>query len=451
MSQKPDRLPPNSPEAERGVIGCCLLDPNCIDDCQAKFKPGSIVFYDLRYRKIYEAMCELHAKNEPVDAITLQVNLKAKNLFEEVGGFAMFAACEGEVPSAANLPYYTEIVYEKYQLARLVRTCTKAIETVYNSPEAEASTTIGKIQNGFFELYPDDTDSSDGSACALGLVEDLEKRHQLHSEGKHSGLITGLQGFDHYTDGLQFGEFSVIAARPSVGKTAIGLSILNRVCLQDSVPTLFITLEMSRDALMRRLCSAHCSIPMGSIRHGEFTPEQHTQFASFAGNTLRHRPIYIHDGVKGMNIEQVSAVVRRHVRKHGVKLVIGDYLQRVKSIGKHEKRTYEVGEVSGTLKALADETKTAQLWLCRVNREPEGNKKNPNSSSPPKMHHLSDSGQIEYDSDLIALLHRDKFGNEPNKATLYVAKQRDGELGLVDLEFVGKFCRFENPPIQLPS
>jgi len=444
-------LPPNSPEGEQGVLSCCLLDPNRIDECQAKFKAGPKVFYTVANRTIYEALCEMRSTLEIIEVATLISKLRDSNRLTDAGGIEYIAALPDKSPSAENIAYYIAMVWEKYQLALIVRSCQKAIRLAMEC-NSDSETLIGKLQNGFYDLHTSEADTSDGKACATGLADDLERRNQLFKAGKHSGIITGFKHLDGLTDGLQLRELSIVAARPSIGKTALGISVLDYVCLTDSVPCLFITMEMSRDALMRRLFCAHSSVPMNAAKFGEFTDSQWKSYTNFSASILPKHPIFIHDGVKGMNIDQVSAVVRRFSRMHGIKLVIGDYIQRVKAVGRHEKRTYEVGEVSTALKALADDTNTAQLWLCRVNRESEKNKKDPKApDSPPKLSHLSDSGQIEYDADLIGLLHRDKFGSKPNEATLAVAKQRDGELGMVHLNFSGTYCRFENPTQQTPT
>lgn len=448
----PDRLPPHSPEAEQGVLGCCLLAPlECIDDCQTRFTGAGAEFYDLRHRKIYEVLSAMHKAGEAIDVITMQARLKNENILEEVGGIAYLSALPDTVPSSANLSFYLDIVVEKYRMRKLVRTCVETVEQVY-ACEGDAQTLIGKVQNTFYDLHTDPQDTADGKQCATALVDDLQRRFDQHHSGNRSGLVTGFHHFDALTDGLQFGELTIIAARPSIGKTAIGLNILRRVCLMDEIPAAFVTLEMGKAALMRRALSDWASIPMNALRDGSFTEEQFGAFGAFT-TLVKERPLHIIDGVKGMNIEQVSASLRRLVRKHGIKLAVLDYLQRVKPSVRNEKRTYEVGEVSSTLKALADQLKIALLVLCRVNRESEKEKTN-NPDKPakaPKLSDLSDSGQIEYDGDTVCLLHRQRKGPFQNEADLGIAKQRDGELGVVHLSFNGQFCRFENPSISAPT
>jgi replicative DNA helicase len=268
------------------------------------------------------------------------------------------------------------------------------------------------------------------------LIDDLEWRSNLN--GARSGLSTGFVELDNMLDGLQLGEMVVIGARPSIGKTAIGINIIHRVAVVEKIPSLFISLEMSSKALMRRVLSSSHDISMSSIRRGRFTEGEFKSVAKH-NNTHLERQMFIIEAISGLDINRLCASARGLVRRHGIKLIVVDYLQKVKPSRSLEKRTYEVAEVSGALKALAVATNTAVVALAQLNRESEKSK-----SGIPHMSDLGDSGQIERDADVVALLHRDK--NDPTgKTTLIVAKQRDGETGMVDLKFNGPFARFENP------
>ncbi len=430
----PDTLPPYSPEAEQGALGCILCDPDCLDDCQARLKPGSKVFYDLRHREIFEAMGELRARGQAIDIITLQAHLKDKDLLERVGGIAYLSALPDAIPSPANLPFYLDILVEKYRLRRLIATCTSAASAAQKC-EQDAETLLGKIQLAFNELDSEDDRQLDTNACVEVMENDLQRRFELH--GKRSGLCTGFYKLDSITDGLQFGEQTIIGARPSAGKTALGCNIVERACLRDGIPTLFISLEMSPAALMKRLLSSWAGIPMKDIRRGTFTEKEFESFRGFK-EMAAARPLFIVDGVSGMNANQVAAAVRRLWRKRGIKLVVIDYLQKIRPVVKQEKRTYEIGEVSGLLKALAVQTGVALVTIAQLKREPTDDK-----TRAPQLSDLADSGQIERDADTVALLHRPDRDKQETK--LIVAKQRDGECGIVELLFKGSYCRFENP------
>lgn len=436
-----DRLPPHSIEAERGVLGCILLAPECLDECQEQITPGA--FYDLPHRKIYETLVALRNEAVAIDVLTLQQRLKDSNALSAVGGIEFLSTLPDKVPSAGNLPSYLAIVREKHHLRRLVKTCARAIEKVY-ADDGDATALLGQIQSGFLGMDCDNSATLDGRECAQRMTDELERRYMLnHSEGgpKRSGLVTGFADFDHMTDGLQFGEQTILAARPSIGKSAFALNVVHRVCITDNIPTAFITLEMTAESLMKRMLSNHAHISMGSLRDGSFTEREFSKFTAFS-TMLRSRPIHIVDGVRGMTIDQIIGAGRRLWRKHGIKLFVIDYLQTISPSERQEKRTYEVGAISKALKALAIETKAAMLTIAALNRESEKDKQA--GGRMPRLSDLAQSGQIEFDADTVALLHRDRDPEKAGQAVLFIAKQRDGELGTIPLHFNGQFCRFEN-------
>lgn len=243
------------------------------------------------------------------------------------------------------------------------------------------------------------------------------------------------------TDGLQLGEMTLIAARPSIGKTAMATSIAAVACIERKVPTLLVTCEMSEKALMRRLVSTVASVPMQAIKTGQLNQNQMVKMTQ-AVSKISSSPLHFLDLSSNAKIGTITATVRRAARKHGVKLVILDYLQKVHASGKHEKRTYEVAEVSGALKACAVATQTAMLCLAQLNRESEKEK-----GRKPRLSDLADSGQIERDADTVCLLDRNR--SEPKgQAQLIIGKQRDGECGVIELYYDGQFCRFEPALLQ---
>jgi replicative DNA helicase len=261
---------------------------------------------------------------------------------------------------------------------------------------------------------------------------------RFNRKGTLSGIATGFHWFDHKTDGLQLREMALIAARPSIGKTAIAIAIAHRAAIQDKVPTLFVSLEMSREAIFRRMVSTIGSIPMQNLKSGDLT-DGDMRSMSTASAKIANSPLWFLDGPSSHSISSITAHVRRAVRKHHVRLVIVDYIQKVKAADRSEKRTYEVAEVSGKLKEIAVQTGVAMLALAQLNRESEKEK-----GRQPKLSDLADSGQLERDSDLVALLNRDR--TEPSgEAAIIIAKQRDGECGHVKLHYEGQYCRFSDP------
>jgi replicative DNA helicase len=271
---------------------------------------------------------------------------------------------------------------------------------------------------------------------AGNFIDQMQER--FNRKGTLSGIATGFHWFDHKTDGLQLREMALFAARPSIGKTAIAIAIAHKAAIQDKVPTLFVSLEMSREAIFRRMVSTIGSIPMQNLKSGDLTDGDMRSMTA-ASAKIANSPLWFLDGPSSHSISSITAHVRRAVRKHKVRLVIVDYIQKVKAADRSEKRTYEVAEVSGKLKEIAVQTGVAMLALAQLNRESEKEK-----GRQPKLSDLADSGQLERDSDLVALLNRDR--TEPSgEAAIIIAKQRDGECGIVPLWYDGQFCRFTDP------
>jgi replicative DNA helicase len=266
------------------------------------------------------------------------------------------------------------------------------------------------------------------------LINSIETKFNLN--GKLSGLETGLFDLDRITNGLQFSESSILAARPSIGKTALACNIVSHVCLKNKIPTLFISLEMSADALGRRILSCHQQVNMQSLRSGDLNQGDFDKCAKFT-TKLTESPLFVHESLGGMSAGTAAGLIRKYAKRNGVKLVVIDYLQKMKADSKHEKRTYEIAESSGILTGAAKESGVALLLIAQLNREGEKDK-----GRLPRLSDLADSGQIERDADNVFLLHRKR--EEPNNASLIVAKQRDGETGLISLFFDGPHCQFQN-------
>jgi replicative DNA helicase len=337
-------------------------------------------------------------------------------------------------PSPANLPYYTKGIIEaahRRQLRstgdRLIR--ESAVTTLQPDQivaNAEAGLTIEVSQ----EML------ATSKKVAGNFIDQMQDR--FNRKGTLSGIATGFHWLDNKTDGLQLREMAIIAARPSIGKTAIAIAIAYQAAIQDKVPTLFVSLEMSQEAIFRRMVSTIGSIPMQNLKSGDLTDGDMKSMMA-ASAKISSSPLWFLDGPSSHSIASITAHVRRAVRKHNVRLVIVDYIQKVKAADRSEKRTYEVAEVSGKLKAIAVQTGVAMLALAQLNRESDKEK-----GRQPKLSDLADSGQLERDADAVMLLNRDR--TEPSgEAAIIIAKQRDGECGQVKLHYEGQYCRFTDP------
>lgn len=435
-----DRLPPHSIEAEQGTLGCVLQAPvECLDECAEKLHGGPAAFFDLRHRGIYQTLLEM--RGQSVDLITLQQKLKERGQLEAVGGMAYLSTLPDATPSAANLGYYIEILNDQWLRRQEIQWGSQLVEAAFTS-QASAQTIADQHEQTLMAARSDAQVAAAGVAdsadCCRALTTHLEERFKLHQENRRSGLVTGFRQFDHMTDGLQPGEMTLIAARPSIGKTGIGLNIVDQICLRDKIPTLVVSCEMSRASLLRRMLSARASFPLQDLKSGAYSEESFQKFLPFLA-TVKASPLYIVEALGGITSERLGALLRRMWRRHGIRFLLLDYLQKIRPSQKYEKRTYEVAEASGVIKSTLQETNIAGLILAQLNRESEREK-----NRVPRMSDLADSGRIEQDADTIGLLHRDR-AESPTEAKLILCKQRDGEVGRVELEFVPQFCRFQNP------
>ena len=358
-----DRLPPHNAEMEGAIIGCILQKPELLDECQSRFKVGADVFYEQSHRLIYTAILGLRSDGEAIDLLTVGARLKSSGVET-----AYLIQCDSNAV-ASNFDSYANAVSEDYIKRRTLAACVEASEEVFTT-KSDAESVISGIEERLRSLREiRQRDLIVNSRKASGLLNGhLEERFTL--KGKRSGVVTGLKEFDDLTDGIQYGEQTIVGARPSQGKTALAGTIIRRACLIDKIPTLVITLEMSIHSLCRRILANHHKIPLNYLRHGEYGEPDFAKFASFS-SLLSASPLYFMDSISGTDSNRICSAIRRAAKNLGVKLVVIDYLQKIQANGKFEKRTYEVAQVSGALKAVAVESGCALLTLAQLNREPD--------------------------------------------------------------------------------
>lgn len=431
----PDQLPPHSLADEQGVIACCIEDAaNCLPECHGVTEGH---FYDARNKTLWRCLSALEKEGVRVDQISVSRRLTQEGLPQLANEYV--AEILNAIPSALNLQHYLPSLHDFAVKRQVMRGCAEL--NTLASGGISAGELLAKAENLLSFERPQSRQVLDGKKAAAMMIDDLQRRHEL--QGALPGLPTGLEELDAKLDGLQYGEQTLIGARPSQGKTALGLGVFAHCVFELKEPALFVSLEMSAAALMRRMLASRAAMSMGTIRRGTYSHGDFQRFTQFQLAAAK-APMAILDGVSGLGISEICVLVRRHVRQAKSKLVVVDYLQKVKPSERHEKRTYEVGEVSGRLKALAVETGAAFLTLAQINRESE-KQKGGKVSGIPKLSDLADSGQIERDADTVVLIHRDK-ADETGLAHLIVAKQRDGETGIVKTKFNGSLCRFESWP-----
>lgn len=427
-----EALPPHDEQAERSVLTCIFMEPtNSFEQLGPQFTDNS--FYVTQHKILFSILHRMRNENRIIDTTTVVAAMREAGEFDKCGGFAFLGSISGAEGIPSHLPAYAQIVRDHEIRRQMIQASGRITSMAMEKrPVEEILTQASSLSD--IEL-PTANTGFDGLASSNKMVDDLERRFQLR--GALSGLDTGFQRLNEICEGLQPGEQAIIGARPSMGKTALGLDVFYYNAIERQVPSLFITHEMSVAGLMRRMLSKHSHIPLKEIRRGSYTQGQFDRFMLFQ-QVASQSPMHIVDATGGMTITEVEYHVRRYVRLYGIRLVVLDYLQKVKAGIKHEKRTYEVGDVSERLKGLYVETNVAGLTLAQLNREPDKDK-----GRTPRLNDLADSGQIERDADLVGLLHRDKL--DPSQfCGLIIAKQRDGELGTVPLDFDGDHCCFRS-------
>jgi replicative DNA helicase len=447
-SQSVDRLPPHSPEGEKGVLGCVLLSPNeCMGECIEKLKDnGPEAFYDLRHQTIYEALTLMFDAREAIDIITLQQRLKDKGMLDQIGGIPYLSQLQDAVPSAANLSYYLDIVREKFLLRKMISVCTDVVARVYDY-EGEVDGLLDEVERDVLRISESRAQggvltTKDLVGKAIGTIENFFSR-----KGALSGIGTGFMDLDKMTDGLHGSEMIVIAARPSMGKTSLAMNIAEHVAIEQKLPVAVFSLEMSAESLILRMMCSLARVNLRTIRDGFMSEADFPKLTSAAGK-LSNSKLFIDDSA-GLSILQLRARARRLWQQHDIKLFVIDYLQLLHSTGRRsqENRQQEIADISSGIKALAKELKVPVIVLSQLNRELEKDK-----SRKPRMSDLRESGSIEQDADLVGLLYKPNANDEEDApeegdgvpVNLLIAKQRNGPTGDVHLTFLKPYTRFES-------
>jgi replicative DNA helicase len=450
VAPRQDRLPPHSPDAEQGVLGCVLLSPNdCMGECLEKLKSGDEVFYDLRHQTIFSTLAEMYDQRAAIDLITLQQRLKDKQLLEQVGGIAYLSSLPDTVPSAANLSYYLAIVQEKFLLRKMIRVCTEVVGRVYDY-EGEVDALMDEVERDILRLSESRVQSHDSTIKELvkKAINTIEEFHQR--QGMLTGVGTGFQDLDKMTSGLHGGEMIVIAARPSVGKTSLAMNIAEHVAIEQKLPVGVFSLEMTSDSLVLRMLCSRSRVNLRNVRDGFLAERDFPKLTGAAGK-LANAPLFIDDS-SGLSILQLRAKARRLHQQFGIKLFVIDYLQLLHSTSRRaENRQQEIADISNGIKSLAKELNVPVIVLSQLNRELERDK-----NREPRLSDLRESGAIEQDADLVGLLYRPKSGDDDDASgapaeedeampvNLLIAKQRNGPTGKVNLTFLKPYTRFES-------
>jgi len=422
------------------VLGGILLDNAALDRVSEILRPDD--FYREAHRKIFRAMLALGERGEPTDLVTLGETLRQRGELAEVGGAAALAELAERVPTAANVAHYARIVREKAILRNLIATATAIAARGYDA-NGDVKELLDRAENEILALSDQEVKPAFVKIDRL-VKQGFSEIERLHANKQTvTGVPTGFVDLDRITAGLQPSDLIVIAARPSMGKTAFALNIAVNAALKTGRGVAIFSLEMSKEQLALRLLCGEARVDLARVRTGYLSDREFTDLAH-AGNHLYDAPIYI-DDTPALSVLELRAKARRLWRDPASKLqlIVVDYLQLMRSTEGKDNREQEISEISRSLKALAKELHLPVVALSQLNRQVE--MRNP---PKPRLSDLRESGAIEQDADVIAFIYRDEVyrpdTDRPGSAEIIVAKQRNGPVGTVELTFLREYTRFEN-------
>ncbi|MGA3171809.1 MAG: replicative DNA helicase [Chthoniobacteraceae bacterium] len=443
------RLLPQSPDAEQGVLCSFLLNPREVGGLCVERGITAESFHIPAHAGIFAVLLELWNAARPIDFITLTQVLRDRSQLDQVGGAAFVTDLFTFIPTAANAAYYIDILQEKWILRQVITTCTEYAARSYDEQDNvpnlldEVEQHINRIARERFQAK-----SLSMKDQVMEAIESIEKLYERR--GSITGLPTGFSELDKMTDGLHGAEMFVIAARPSMGKTALALNIAEHVAVDHKKPVAVFSLEMSSQQLVQRLLCSRARVNLQRVRDG-FLSERDFPNLTAAASKLAESKIYI-DDTAGLSILEMRAKARRLKTQHDVQLIVIDYLQLLRSTSRRaqDNRQLEIAEISAGVKALAKELAIPIIVLAQLNRNPEN--RSGDSKGRPRLSDLRESGSIEQDADIVALLVREEYYADTDeekqeaegKATLILAKQRNGPVGDVPLTFLKEFTRFED-------
>ena len=444
-SQDIHRAPPHSVEAGQGVLGSMLISPReTIGECVEKINEE--YFYVPAHEIIYNVLVDLWNAGQAIDLITFTQVLRDRNLLESVGGAAFVTSLFTFVPTAANVGYYLDIVRDKYILRQIITASTESVRRAYEEQD-EVSNLLDEVEQRIFAVGEDRFKGQMLSMKdqVMEAIESIEKLYER--KGGITGISTGFVEFDRMTSGLHPAEMIVIAARPSMGKTALAMNIAEHVAIQEKLPVGVFSLEMSSQQLVQRLLCSRARVNLQKVRDG-FLGERDFPSLTAAASKLAEARIFIDDSAS-LTILELRAKARRLKAQQDVQLIIVDYLQLLRSTSRRaqDNRQLEISEISAGLKGLAKELKIPVIVVAQLNRQPEAR-----SGGKPRLSDLRESGSIEQDADLVGLLVRPEIYEEDEEARaekageaeLIIAKQRNGPVGEISLTFLKEFTRFED-------
>lgn len=438
-------VPPHDDAAELAVLGAMFLDREAAS-LALEMLTGED-FYRPDHRQVFEAAEELYHSGVPIDMITVKNKLEEKQVFEQIGGLPFLANISTSVGSSANMRHYAAIVEEKSVLRRLIRTANNISQMSYEG-KTDVNAIMDTAEKGIFDIMQN-RHSDQFHHIRDIAVDSIEKIEDIYrSKGKLTGVPTGFVDFDQKTAGLQKSDLILLAARPSMGKTAFALNIIQNAAIRSNVPTAVFSLEMSREQLVNRMLCSEAMLDAQRLRTGELTDSDWADLIQAMG-PLSQAPIYI-DDTPGVTPMEVRSKCRRLKVEKGLGLIVIDYLQLMSGNSRNDSRQQEISEISRALKAIAREMEAPVIALSQLSRACEQR-----ADHRPMLSDLRESGAIEQDADIVMFLYRDEYYNpetteKPNTCEVIIAKQRNGPTGSIDLAWLGKYTKFaDRSPLQI--
>ncbi len=432
------RTMPNSLEAEQSVIGSMMMDRAAVIAASETLLAED--FYHNQYAVIFDSIVELFNHNEPVDFITLQDKLKEKDVPPEISSLEYINSLVAAVPTSANIRYYANIVKEKAMLRRLIK-ITENIQNQCYAGSDELETIFAETEKSIFQLLQSQS-SGDYVPIKQIVINALDRIEQASKiQGNVTGIATGFIDLDYRMSGLQPSDLILVAARPSMGKTAFVLNIAQYTAFHSNLATAIFSLEMSKEQLVNRLFSLESRVDAQTLRNGNLSDSDWEKLIEGAGTIGRSNLVI--DDTPGISITELRSKCRKYKLELDIKLIIIDYLQLMSGSGKIDSRQQEISEISRALKALARELHVPVIALSQLSRAVEQR-----PDKRPMLSDLRESGAIEQDADVVMFLYRDDYYNKDtekrNIAEVIIAKQRNGPIGTIELVWLPQYTKFAN-------
>jgi len=430
-----DRTPPQDVPAEQSVLGAMLLSKDAIGEVTEVLKGRD--FYRPAHEYIYDAIMDQYGRGEPADAITVADNLGKRGQLGQVGGHIYLHELVSQVSVTANAGYYAEIVRDKAILRRLVDASMKISQMGYQA-EGDVNGIVDRAQQAIYEVAENKTKEDYQPLSELVEIT-LDEIESLSQHGVMAGVPTGFIDLDHLTNGLHPGQMVIVAARPGMGKSTLGLDFARSASIRHGLCSVFFSLEMTKSEIVMRLMSAEAGVPLNNIRKGEMRDEDWNRIANKTAQVSR-APLFIDDS-PNLTMMEIRAKARRLKQRFDLKLIVIDYMQLMSSGKKVESRQLEVSEFSRQIKLLAKELEVPVVALSQLNRGPETRQ-----DKRPLLSDLRESGSLEQDADVVILLHRedayDKTTQRVGEADFIIAKHRNGPTDVLPVAFQGNLSRF---------